>query len=1466
MKHKTRILDLFPIILLATSLSVIILLGSFFFHKFEKQLLIKEKQDDLEAIADLKVNQIVQYLKERYSNARIFYRNPMISEGIEEWLNQKEDEKSRNNLIHRLDASCVNYGFKNLFLTSPEGELLLSVNPSFLLIDPSTISVIHQAAQIKKIVFTDLYFSALNQYSCIDWMVPIMNDRDMVFAVLILRIDPEEFLMPSIQSWPIPSETAETILVGKENDHYVFYNPFRHIQSPLTTLKLALTEQQESALNIPLNNRGIYKGKDYRGVKVLAKLRQIPDTKWFIITKIDEEEILSEGNLLSAIIVLCTIILIILSWLSIVWIYHLKQRNIFRRLYLIEKDLSEKKEEFQQILHSLGDAVITTDRNGMILMMNPVAEKLTGWNHTEVKGLHISKVFVILNEDTRMKVQNPVEKVLEGEIIIGLANHTVLMTKDGKELHIAGSGAPIRNDLGEIIGVVLAFRDQTEERKLKRQLLESEEKFRSIFENNASAMAIIEPDTTISLVNDAYRQISGYTEEEVTGMSWTKQVHPDDLERLKEYNRRRLMNPKDAPDKYEFKFFRQDGKVRNAFISISMIKNTQKIIASFVDITDQKIAERDLKLSEERFYKAFHNSPDIIIITSIADGKIQEANETFFRTSGFSKSESYGKTTIELNLWSNVTDRNEFIWKMLNEGKVLNYEAKFLTKSGESLTGLVSGEIFDLQGMTCILSVIHDITKRKQTEETLFKLSSRYEALLDSVPFIIMEVDTTKVYTWANKAGYVFFGNDVIGKAASVYFEGEQNTYEVVQPIFNGKTDMVYVESWQRRQDGEKRLLAWRCRVLKDAQGNVKGVLSSAEDITERKRAEEQILSSEEKYRRIFENVQDVYYETSTDGLILEVSPSIEVISKGQYRCNDLHGKSMYDFYSDPEQLSRFLSVIKEREKVFDFEISLKNKDGSIIPCSISAKLWYNDQGQPEKIIGSLRDITDRKLTEDALVEAKNRFEHISSSISDISFSCIADSSGNYRLDWIYGATEKITGYRIDELITMGCWDNIVMEDDLPLFKKHILDLRPGSSDTCRLRMKHKKGSIIWIEASAECVRKENGANKTLLYGGLVDITSDIQYVRELRESELKFRSLVENAFDGIYLTNGRYFIYVNKRFCELMGYSQEELTSPDFDFAITLPEKSRKEVQTRTKLRKQGKEIPSIYEFQIITKEGLPKDVEVSTVDVSNQDQFVILGIVRDISERKKMEGQMIQSSRLTALGEMAAGIAHEINQPLNTLSLAFDNILFAAQENPFVDSQYLNSKSEKINESILRIRNIIDHIRAFSRDHDKYFLSAFNINESIHNAISLVSEQFKIHKINLITHLDESIPVITGNTFKVEQVILNLLSNSKDALMEKRDKIRNDYPMYVRISSGRDKDQIVVEVEDNGIGIRPEDMDKAMLPFYTSKAPGKGTGLGLSISYGIIQDMNGTIEIRSEILKGTTISLRIPYSFDNG
>lgn len=249
-----------------------------------------------------------------------------------------------------------------------------------------------------------------------------------------------------------------------------------------------------------------------------------------------------------------------------------------------------------------------------------------------------------------------------------------------------------------------------------------------------------------------------------------------------------------------------------------------------------------------------------------------------------------------------------------------------------------------------------------------------------------------------------------------------------------------------------------------------------------------------------------------------------------------------------------------------------------------------------------------------------------------------------------------------------------------------------------------------------------------------------------------------------------------------------------------------------------------------------------------------------RDISSEREMEKHLLHTERMVGIGEMATGIAHEINQPLNTIAFGIDNLITAIESGK-ADTAYVKEKAGKLFDNIDRMRNIIDHVRTFSRSNDDYIPSLFSVNESIKNALSLVNEQYRAHNIQLFSNLapDEQV-MVHGNTYKIEQVLLNLLSNARDAIEEKGTAEDVNGQASIRIVSRRTEEGVVVEVNDTGKGIDTAQMAYLTTPFYTTKETGKGTGLGLAISYGIIKDHKGSLNFYSEPGQGSSAQFVLP------
>ena len=263
---------------------------------------------------------------------------------------------------------------------------------------------------------------------------------------------------------------------------------------------------------------------------------------------------------------------------------------------------------------------------------------------------------------------------------------------------------------------------------------------------------------------------------------------------------------------------------------------------------------------------------------------------------------------------------------------------------------------------------------------------------------------------------------------------------------------------------------------------------------------------------------------------------------------------------------------------------------------------------------------------------------------------------------------------------------------------------------------------------------------------------------------------------------------------------------------------------------------------------------------DIAERLESLVESRTRELAEK---QAQLIHSGRLVTLGEMAAGMAHEINQPLSTIKFALDNLEIAVKEDKF-DNEYLKKKSKKVNIAVNKISNIIDHVRIFSREQVscKEKTEKFKIKQSINNAIQLVGEQFKNSNIELKVAEIGTDLIIVGELYKLEQVIINLLSNARDAVLEKASIETDDFIMKVSIKTAIWNNEIIeIIVEDNGIGIRSDLIEKVLNPFFTTKEVGKGTGLGLSISYGIIQEMNGDIRFNSDV-KGTQAIINLPLT----
>jgi PAS domain S-box-containing protein len=386
----------------------------------------------------------------------------------------------------------------------------------------------------------------------------------------------------------------------------------------------------------------------------------------------------------------------------------------------------------------------------------------------------------------------------------------------------------------------------------------------------------------------------------------------------------------------------------------------------------------------------------------------------------------------------------------------------------------------------------------------------------------------------------------------------------------------------------------------------------------------------------------------------------------------------------------------------------------------------------------------------------------------------------------------------------------------------------------------------------------------SILASGFALSLKGTQVYEKALESESKYKTLFEYAPDAILLfdTQKGVFLEVNQKAQELLNMETSRIRglTPE---EVFFPPGSLNQLEERAF---SGDE-QSVIELYIKNSQEdlVPCDAR-AAVFPGEKERILRISLM-DVTmrieaerEKKRNEEMVVQSAKLSALGELSAGIAHEIAQPLSGIRMVAENLLFESMEGGNegkIDGEYLTEKSEDVIKYVRRISNIIEHIRIFSRDQRGSMDEYFDINRGIENALSLVRTQYTNKQIQILLNLSEDIPKIYGNIYRFEQVVLNLLSNAKDALLAVPVGERN-----IEIATGVEEEQLVVQVIDNGCGIPGDVFNRIFEPFFTTKITNQGTGLGLSVTYGIVKGMMGDISIRSNEGEGTTVTVSFPLT----
>jgi PAS domain S-box-containing protein len=525
-------------------------------------------------------------------------------------------------------------------------------------------------------------------------------------------------------------------------------------------------------------------------------------------------------------------------------------------------------------------------------------------------------------------------------------------------------------------------------------------------------------------------------------------------------------------------------------------------------------------------------------------------------------------------------------------------------------------------------------------------------------------------------------------------------------------------------------------------------------------------------------------------------------------------------------------------------EIEGRTKDGRIVPINLGISEMVVEGER--KFIGVMRDISRRKRAEE---EARAASEIFKLSFENMMHGAI-----------VYDENQRVIAFnrRYFELVGIPPEEVFIGQTLANILRvQHRMGLHPDKPDIedfIRRRYEEiRRGGevrreIVLPDDRFLAVRSVSVPGKILVIT-LANITERNRAARALRESETRIRAIVENAADAIVtVAADGTVLSLNPAGERIFGYPADEIVGQNVDVLVPrgIPKRTGG-ADTHIALEAKGRR-----------KDGTTVPLEVSAARASLAQSEIGVLILRDVTPQKEMQAQLLHTSKLATVGQMAAGLAHEMNQPLNVIRMAADNVLIRVERGQ-ADPEWLQEKLELIGQQAAKVGTMILHMRVFARS-EAADLKMFDPLESVRSAVRLMDHQLRLANIRLHDELPNRCALVLGHPSQLEQVIINLLTNAHDAIVE-HPTASGDGIGSIELSLADDQDRhlVAIRVRDTGGGIPDEIRERVFDPFFTTKDVGKGTGLGLSICNTIVTEMKGRIDIVA-VPRGTEITVTLP------
>jgi PAS domain S-box-containing protein len=1005
---------------------------------------------------------------------------------------------------------------------------------------------------------------------------------------------------------------------------------------------------------------------------------------------------------------------------------------------------------------------------------------------------------------------------------------------------------PRRDAEERLTGSIGIATDVTGRQKTEELMDRREQHYRSLIENSHDVIYILDGEGHRIYESPSVEKVLGYKPGERSGSSVYEYIHPEEHANVRNIFEKLSHSP-GVTYRVELRARHKAGGWRHVEVAVTNLLQDSAVrgwVVNFWDITELKRAGEIVE-KQEQYYRALTENTHELVVLLDREAVIRYATPSIQKILGYPLADRIGKNFLE---WVHPEDlyrtKEIFTQTYLSTGRTMavDFRARHRDGTWRFLEASVTN-LFNHPAVEGMVLNARDVTERKKADEALRDRERYFRALTENAYDVVyvMDKEGRRFYESPSTERVLGFrpgDRDPLNNFNYLHPDDQNAGKAAFKKALENPGVPISVELRTRHKDGRWIHMEVVATNLLDV-ASVRGVVVNCRDISERTKVEEVLRHSEERFRNLIESSHDVVNLFDAEGKILYVSPSVERVLG--FTPAELAGQTSWEWIH-PEDMPRtqtiFMEVMSAPGRVKTLEIRLRHKDGSYrhIDLTLANHLANPAVGG---LIATYRDVSERVRVEEELRRSEEKFRNMIESSRDVI--AVVDQEG--RSFYVSPSIRRVMGYAPEEWLRRDFLE-LIHPEEREAARRGFEQLKtnPGGSLSAQVRALHQNGS--WRLVDVTCTNLLDLPAVAGVIFNYRDITERQTAEEALKKSEENFRTLIEKSPDAMVVHTEEKVHYVNEALLRLVGYESPGELVGKSPLSMLHPD-DRQAVLARIRRLKPFEGYNPTRETRFRRKDGTYVEVETVSFSILFEGAPMVVAIARDLTDRKTHEQALLKYERLGAIGEMAAGMAHEIRNPLSGIQLSAEYLLKKYGQTSGAADQVKN-----ILDQSARLGQLVNDTLDYSKDKSAQELQLTDVMSLFRTSLRLAQVQYGPNhsRFKLEWKFDWNLYFLKVNPYRIQQVLVNLILNAFQAM---------ESGGTLTLGCAKRGTKMILSVQDDGPGIQDKDLARMFEPFFTTKT--SGSGLGLSVSQKIAESHGGKITVERVQPRGTVFFLEL-------